>query len=290
MFDTHCHLNFKAFKKTLPDVIARAHESGITNIVIPGTDVKTSKKAVEIAQAHKEIYAALGIHPHHAMKYFSRHPEGVTRLKDPEYIQEILRAAQDDISEMELLLSEEKVVAVGEIGMDRHMYEETVYENYAVNDQFVEIQKELLKKQIDLAKKYNKSLIFHNREAKADVLSILNDQWDAAFEYRAVFHCCEPDTELLDFAKVHKMFLGVDGDITYYPEKQEFIKQVPVEMLVLETDSPFLLPEPLKTERKYPNEPKNIAVFIDLIADLKKMTVEEVIRRTTANAHTLFGL
>ena len=258
----------------MPDVIARAHEAGITNIVIPGTDVKTSKRSVEIAQAHKDMYAAVGIHPHHAYKLITNDELRIT----------------NELQEIEKLLTEEKVVAVGEIGMDRHMYEETVYENYAINDKFIEIQKELLEKQIDLAKKYKKSLIFHNREAKMDVLSILRDHWDAAFEYKAVFHCCEPDEGLLAFAKEHNMFLGVDGDITYYPEKQEFIKNVPLEMLVLETDSPFLLPEPLKTERKYPNEPKNIALFVKLIADLKETTKDEIINITTTNAHTLFGL
>lgn len=274
MFDTHCHLNFKAFKKTLPDVIVRAREAGIRYIVIPGTDVKTSKKAVEIAQANDNIYAAVGIHPHHAYKLITNYELRIT----------------NELQEIENLLSEGKVVAVGEIGMDRHMYEATVYENYAVNDQFIEIQKELLKKQIDLAKKYNKSIIFHNREAKEDVLSILKEKWDTSFENRAVFHCCEPDFELLDFAKEHKMFLGVDGDITYYPEKQEFIKQVPLEMLVLETDSPFLLPEPLKTEKKYPNEPKNIALFTKLIAVLKEISEEELIQQTTQNAKVLFNV
>ena len=281
MFDTHCHLNFKAFKKILPDVITRAQESGISNIVIPGTDVKTSKKAVEIAQAHEHIYAAVGIHPHHAFKIVKS--EGIKEKRE-----EI--TVQSELDEIEKLLIEEKVVAVGEIGMDRHTYEETVYENYAVNEQFIEIQKELLKKQIDLAKKYKKSIIFHNREAKQDMLAILKGQWDSSFEHRTVFHCCEPDLELLIFAKEHKMFLGVDGDITYYPEKQEFIKQVPLEMLVLETDSPFLLPEPLRTEKKYPNEPKNIVVFVNLIADLKKIPVEQIVKITTENAHTLFGL
>ncbi len=281
MFDTHCHLNFKAFKKTVPDVIARAHEVGITNILIPGTDVKTSKKGVEIAQANENIYSAVGIHPHHAFKIVKR--ESLNEKNE-----EI--TLQSELNEIESLLLEKKVVAVGEIGMDRHMYEETVYENYAVNDHFIEIQKELLIKQINLAKKYQKSIIFHNREAKQDVLQILEDQWDAIFEHRTVFHCCEPDQELLDFAKAHKMFIGVDGDITYYPEKQEFLKTVPIEMLVLETDSPFLLPEPLKTERKYPNEPKNIALFVGLIANLQKVSVEELIERTTENAWRLFDL
>ena len=107
MFDTHCHLNFKAFKKSLPDVIARAQESGIKNIVIPGTDVKTSKKAVEIAQAHKNIYAAVGIHPHHAMKYINRHSESQTKNPenmDPSLHTKLYTFAQDDIREIEQLL------------------------------------------------------------------------------------------------------------------------------------------------------------------------------------------
>lgn len=258
----------------MPDVIVRAHEAGIENIVIPGTDVKTSKKAVEIAQQNEHIYAAVGIHPHHAYKL----------------IKSEVATVDSELEEIEKLLSEDKVVAVGEIGMDRHMYEETVYEDYAVNDRFIQIQKELLKKQIELAKKYKKSLIFHNREAKQDVLTILRESWDATFEYHAVLHCCEPDPELLQFAKEHKMFLGVDGDITYYPEKQEFIKTIPLDMLVLETDSPFLLPEPLKTERKYPNEPKHIALFVNQVADLMGKSVEEVKQRTTENAMILFQL
>ena len=274
MFDTHCHLNFKAFKKTLPDVITRANEAGITDILIPGTDVKTSKKAVEIAQANKSMYAAVGIHPHHAFKI----------LKNDQI------TVESELAEIEILLKEDKVVAVGEIGMDRHEYEETVYGDYAVNDQFIEIQKELLKKQMDLAKKYNKSLIFHNREAKSDLIPIVRAHWDTSFEGHSVFHCCEPDHELLTFAKDHKMFIGVDGDITYYPEKQEFIKSVPLEMLVLETDSPFLLPEPLKTERKYPNEPKNIDIFVTHIAKLLNKDINEVKQKTSENARKLFNL
>jgi TatD DNase family protein len=133
-------------------------------------------------------------------------------------------------------------------------------------------------------------LILHNREAKEDVLKILRDMWDYKLESRSVFHCCEPDEELLEFAKTHKMFLGVDGDITYYPEKQEFIKKVPLEMLVLETDAPFLLPEPLKTQKLYPNEPKNMKITAEYIAKLRRIDVEEVVRVTMRNACKLFDI
>lgn len=274
MFDTHCHLNFKAFKKTLADVITQAHKTGVSDIVIPGTDVKTSKKAVEIASENEHIYAAVGIHPHHVFKLMTNNQIGIT----------------SELVEIEKLISNSKVVAIGEIGMDRHTYEDTVYKEYQVDAKFLELQKELLEKQIQLAIKYKKSLILHNREAKSELLPIVERNRDTHFEHRSVFHCCEPDEEILEFAKEHKMFIGVDGDLTYSREKQEFIKTIPLEMLVLETDSPFLLPEPLKTERKFPNEPKNIEIIAKTMAEIKKISVDEIVKSTSKNAKTLFNL
>ncbi len=274
MFDTHCHLNFKAFKKTLPEVISVAHETGISHIVIPGTDVKTSKKAVEIASENANIYAAVGIHPHHVFKLMSNDQLAVVT----------------ELSEIEKLVTHDTVLAVGEIGMDRHEYEETVYKEYQIDAKFLELQKELLEKQIQLAQKYKKSLILHNREAKDELIPIVKKNWDKHFEYRSVFHCCEADKELLTFAKDHKMFIGIDGDITYSNEKKEFIKEVPLEMLVLETDSPFLLPEPLKSERKFPNEPKNIRIIAQTVAEIKSESIEKIILTTTQNARMLFNI
>lgn len=274
MFDTHCHLNFKAFKKTLPKVISVAHEAGISHIVIPGTDVKTSKKAVEIASENANIYAAVGIHPHHVFKLMSNDQ----------------LAVETELSEIEKLVTHDTVIAVGEIGMDRHEYAETVYKEYQIDAKFLELQEELLEKQIQLAIKYKKSLILHNREAKAELLPIVERNWDIHFEYRSVFHCCEPDKEILSFAQAHHMFIGVDGDITYSAEKRDFIKTVPLDMLVLETDSPFLLPEPLKSERKFPNEPKNIRIIAETVAEIKNVSVDDVRESTIQNAKKLFNL
>ncbi len=123
MFDTHCHLNFKAFKKILPEVIEDAKNTGILKIVIPGTDVKTSKKGVEISESNETIYAAVGIHPHHVMKYL---------------MTENFDQITADITAIEDLLSHPKVLAVGEIGMDRHEYSETVYQEYQVDGKFLE--------------------------------------------------------------------------------------------------------------------------------------------------------
>lgn len=285
MFDTHCHLNFSRFKKNVADVIKRAHEAGVIHFVIPGTDFETSQKAIEIAHKYENIYVAVGIHPHHVYE-IQRKVQSGERKTDGEYHKIIAQ----EIEKIEHLLSDKKVVAVGEIGMDRHEYGATKYENYQVDENFLALQKELFSAQVKLAIKYQKSLILHNREAKQDLLAELTKNWAKNLEGRTVLHCCEPDLELLDFAKKHDIYLGVDGDITYYPEKQEFIKAVPLDKLVLETDAPFLLPEPLRTQKKFPNEPANLAMISEFIADLKGIEVAELRRVTSENAFKLFGL
>ena len=188
------------------------------------------------------------------------------------------------------MLSHPKVIAVGEVGLDNHTYDNTVYKDYQVDSRFLELQKELFQKQIELAIRYKKSLILHNREAKDDFLQILWEKWVTRLEDKTVFHCCEPDETLLAFAKENKIFIGVDGDVTYSKEKQEFIKKVPVEMLVLETDSPFLLPEPLRSQKKYPNEPANISIIYKFISQLCAVNIEDLQKTTTDNAHRLFSL
>ncbi len=274
MFDTHCHLNFKALKKILPEVITNAQTEGITNILIPGTDVKTSKDGIEIAKQHDWIFAAVGIHPHHVYKLLKRNDITV----------------DSELQEIENLLHEPKVKAVGEIGMDRHVYEQTVYEEYNVDGEFITLQKELFRKQVQLALAYDKSLILHNREAIDDIVPILKEMWDNKLQGKTVLHCCEPITELLEFAKEHKIYIGVDGDITYFPEKQEFITLVPDDLLVLETDSPFLLPEPLRTQKQYPNNPSNIKIIAETVAKLRNVRVEDLIKQTTENAKQLFSI
>lgn len=274
MFDTHCHLNFSSFKKNLNDVIDRAKKMGVTKMVVPGTDVSSSQKAVKLAGMYEGLYAAVGIHPHHVY----------------EMIGDVDWHERNDIDEVEKLCRMLEVIAIGEIGMDKHVYEKTKYASYAVDDKFIELQTDLFKRQVELAIKYEKSLIVHNREAKDDVLRVLSLHWDAKLEYRSVFHCCEPDLDILEFAKKHKLFIGVDGDLTYWKEKQEFIKRVPLEMIVLETDAPFLLPEPLRSEKKYPNEPVNLSIIAEAVAKAKGLDVDQVQKATFQNAGVLFDV
>ncbi len=275
MFDTHCHLNFSAFKKNLGEVIQNAKKEGVNYFVIPGTDFESSKHAIEIAEQYEGIYAAVGIHPHHIFQIRS------VLSKD----------GPSQISQIEALISRKKVVAVGEIGLDRHMYKKTKYQDYQINEGFIELQKEFLKKQIGLAIKYKKNIILHNREAKNEILKIVGEPAVAkALAGKAVFHCCEPDQELLDFAIQHTIFIGVDGDVTYNQKKQEFVKKIPLELLVLETDSPFLLPEPFRTQRQFPNEPKNISVIANFISRIKQISAEQLNKITTENAKKLFQI
>lgn len=289
LFDTHCHLNFKRFDKNVDEVINSARAVGVTHITIPGTDIVSSQKAIDIAQKHDSIYAAVGIHPHHVYELLSvilNKSEGslahasLNKLRDSSAV----------LREIEELLQNDKVVAIGEIGLDRHIYEKTKYGEYHVDENFITLQKEFFIAQLALAKKYQKSVIVHNREAKQDLLPILREHWDSFFEHRMVLHCCEPDAELLQFAKDHRLFIGVDGDVTYWPEKAEFIKNVPLDMLVLETDSPFLLPEPLRTQKKFPNSPANLPLITEFVAKTRREDFEILKKQTVENAKKLYSL
>lgn len=273
MFDTHCHLNFSRFSGRVDEVIIQAKDAGVTDIVVPGTDIETSLRALEIAKQHVGIYAAVGIHPHHSVE--------VGPADSASWLKSV-------ISNIEKLIQHPKVVAVGEVGLDKHYYQNTKYEDYTISPEFINMQRELLVAQIKLAIKYGKSLILHNREAKSEFLTVMRENWNDALAYKTVFHCCEADQDLLTFAKEHKIFIGVDGDVTYDLQKQEFVKIVPLELLVLETDSPYLLPEPLRSQKKHPNEPKNIPLIAQYIANIKNVSIKHLIETTTSNAKRLF--
>jgi len=278
MFDTHCHLNFSIFEDRVEQVINDAKEAGVDYFVVPGTDSETSKKTVEIAEKFDGVYAAVGIHPHHIYQY------QISKIKYQKYI-----------SNIKDLLKSKKVVAVGEIGLDRHYYKKTKYEDYQVNAEFFNLQKLFFIEQLKLAKEFKKSVIIHNREAKEDLLKILNDHWDNYFSAHVVFHCCEPDfgtgrnLSLLQFAKEKNIFIGVDGDVTYNKKKQEFVKHVPSDLLVLETDSPFLTPKlSMRRSSHNKNEPKNLPLIAKFISNLLSVSINQLIDTTTENAKRLF--
>ncbi|SRR3989344_7765187 len=258
MFDSHCHLNFQVFSETYDKVIASAKARGVTHIMIPGTDIETSKKAILITQDYLNLFASVGIHP----------------TKDLEAID--LDKTMYILAE---LLANAKVKAIGEIGLDYYHYRSPS-----------KIQKLFFLAQIKLALKLEKSVIVHNRHAGDDLLKVLDDIWQDYFEKKMVFHCCEVNYAVLSFATTKKVFIGVDGDVTYDKTKQEFIQKVPLESLVIETDSPYITPEPFRSQKVFPNEPKNIVFIAQKVAEIKKVSLETVISHTTKNACDLFQL
>lgn len=281
--DTHCHLNFKAFQKTgalhYHNVVSQAQQSGVDIFIVPGTDIATSQKALTIAQEFDQVYAAVGVHPHHVAK--AQSPKHQTQHED---------TLENWLKKLEELVKDKKVVAVGEVGIDLHVYSNTKYKPYEITSEFISLQKELFQKQTELANTHKKALIIHNWEAKQQVLSILNTMWDKNMENRMVFHCCEADQELLDYAKERHIFIGVDGDVTYNAQKQEFVKLIPLDRLVLETDSPYLLPEPFRSQKRYPNTPSSIPLIGQCIARLKNESVAKVEEVTYENSKRLFLL
>jgi TatD DNase family protein len=288
MFDTHCHLNFSKLSKNTGLIIENAKKAGVTHIVVPGTDIVSSVKAIEIAQKHDNVYCAVGIHPHHVFSYFQE--LSLTPMTE-EIKKDLKMKVVNDIAAIAKLAEKfSPVIAIGEIGIDKHQYLETKYENYEVTKDLTDLQRYIFTLQIDLAINLKKSLIIHNREAAPELLQIMREKYTTDLRGRTVFHCCEPNLEILEFAVANDIYIGVDGDVTYSRQKQEFVKKVPLDHLVIETDAPFLLPEPLLSEKKYPNEPKNIVFIKDAVAKIKGVSPEETEKILFANSKKLFNL
>ncbi|KKR30532.1 hypothetical protein A2715_05945 [Candidatus Woesebacteria bacterium RIFCSPHIGHO2_01_FULL_39_32] len=258
MFDSHCHLNFQVFDDIYNQVIATAKESGVTHLMIPGTDISTSEKAIEITKDYINVHAAVGVHP----------------TKDLENLD-----IKKTLFRLEELASEEKVKAIGEIGLDYYHFKAPA-----------SLQKRFFLEQIKLAVKLDKPIIIHNRHAGVDVSDLISTNWQPSFEKRIVFHCCEPIMAMLRLAIKKQIFIGVDGDVTYDKEKLDFIQKVPIDLLVIETDAPYIIPEPKRTQKVFPNQPKYLYLIAQKVAEIKKVNLETLVRETTKNAQELFQL
>lgn len=274
MFDTHAHLNFDTFDENLDDVIQSCRTKGITSIMIPGTDIASSRRAMDIADEHEGVYAAVGIHP-------------ADITDNPPQAQEAAESMVSGIRDLVGLST--KIKAIGEIGLDRYY----IYrKNKSFDETIFQHQVHVFTAQFRLAKDLHKAVIIHNRESKKDVLRVLENNWDAYYSDNVVLHCMEPDDQLLDFAISHNIFIGVDGDITYNEGKQAFIHKIPLDRLVIETDSPFLTPEPVRQQpdMKFQNSPEYLPLIAQKVADLVGEDVSVIQRITTENAKKLFNL
>ena len=257
LFDSHSHYNDEKFDIDREEIIKETLSSGVSNFIVAGYNIEGSKKAVEIVSKYEELYAIAGISPN-----------------DVENIE-----TEDDINkcvnEIEKIASNKKVVAIGEIGLD-----------YYWNKDNKEIQKEMFIKQIELANKLNLPIVIHTREAVADTLEILKTH---NVNKKGIFHCCPLNRELVKEALKLDFYISLSGIITFKNAKNadEIINLVPDDKLLIETDSPFLAPEPVRGTR---NNSMNVKYVAKKIAKVKNKTIEEIADLTNQNAKRIFGI
>lgn len=277
MIDTHCHVHFRAFRNDMDEVIRRSLQKGVQMITV-GTQSTTSRRGVEIAEKYDGVWATVGLHPNHTCE---QHFE--------DELEEIkTRCETFDAAYYRELAKHQKVVAIGESGLDYFRFPEG-------KDQaeLVAQQKEELRKQLELADELQKPVVLHCRDAHADLLTILKEFTDAnRLTRRGVVHCFTGTIE--EAARYHalRFFTSFTGIITFKARGaglspvQQVVRECPIEMMMLETDAPYLAPEPHRGER---NEPWMVGFVAQKIAELKDISVEEVDRVTTKNAKQLFG-
>jgi TatD DNase family protein len=263
--DTHCHISDSKFDSDRLVVIERAAQVGVTPLVEIAESPDTWEAAVRLANQHPFIYASLGIHPHHA------HEAG------PDRWPELLKKLRE-------FLKQPKVVAIGEFGLDYFRMQNTK-----------EQQDYLFRRQLDLAQELGKPIVIHCRDAHEDTQKALKEYYPGAVYSRScpqpkgVIHCFSGTWEDAQTYLAHGFMLGVDGPVTYPNSKmlKENVVRLPLERIVLETDSPYLPPQATRGQR---NEPSAIAIIADTIGLLKHKTNDEIARQTTLNAKALFRI
>lgn len=248
--ETHTHLDL--IKRNTEEVVKEAAEKKVTKMVTIGIDLESSKIALEFASRFAGVYAAIGFHPHEA------------KLLD-----------EENLKELEKLAKKDTVVAIGETGLDYYWKHSTL-----------PCQMEAFKKQINLARKLNLPLIIHDREAHQDTLKVLVEE---AKGLKILLHCFSGD---LDMAKVcieRGYYLGIGGVVTFSNaiKLRAIVKEVSLENLLLETDSPYLAPHPFRGKS---NEPKYIPLIAEKIAEIKGISLEKVAESTSRTAQEFFGI
>ncbi|MGG4000564.1 TatD family hydrolase [Anoxybacillus kestanbolensis] len=253
LFDTHAHLNATQFNEDVEQVIERARAEGVSHIVVVGFDRPTIERAMELADQYSFIYAAVGWHPVDA-----------------------IHMTDDDLMMIEQLAAHPKVVALGEMGLD-----------YYWDQSPKEVQKEVFRKQIRLAKKVKLPIIIHNRDATADIVHILQEE--QAAEVGGVMHCFTGSVEVAHQCIDMNFYISFGGPVTFKNAKKpkEVAKEIPLDRLLIETDCPYLTPHPFRGKR---NEPSYVKYVAEAIAELKGLSFEEVAQKTSDNAKRLFGI
>lgn len=262
LIDTHCHLDLPDFDDDREEVLDRAQEAGVAAVIIPGTNLESSRRALELAERKDILFAAVGHHPNDSGGW-----------------------NDNSVKQLRTLARHPKAVAIGEIGLD--YYRETTPH---------EVQKRILHNQLELAAELALPVIVHNRDAGSDLMSILTD-WHAQLasgssplqEGPGVLHSFSGDPAMAQKALAHHFFIGFTGPVTFSnaPEIRGLSARTPIERMLVETDSPYLSPHPYRGKR---NEPARVKLVAEKIAELQGISYESLAEATTANAKRLFNL
>ena len=255
-FDSHAHLDDEKFNEDREEIIKKIRESGVTKFVSAGYSLEGSKKALEIANKYEFIYTTSGISPN-----------DIPQTEEELWImlEEIKKIAKEN----------SKVLAIGEIGLD-----------YYWNKENKELQKKAFVEQIKIANELKLPIVIHTREAVMDTIDVLKQ--NTVLE-KGVFHCCPLNRELVKEVLKLGFYVSFAGPITFKNSKNanEIIQMVPNGKMLIETDSPYLSPEPLRGKR---NDPRNVKYIAQKVADVKGLTLEEVAKITYENAERIFKI
>ncbi len=250
LIDTHCHLFYDDLKNDLDIVLNRANELGVNRFICVGTNMEDSRECLGLAERYENIYASIGVHPHDA--------------KD---------APEDYLDQIADLITFPKMIALGEIGLD-----------YFRNISEPDIQQNVFREQLALAQRLQKPVIFHNRDADADVLKILSEFPDVT----GVAHCFSSDLKTAKTFIDLGFYISFSGNLTYKNSHlPDVAKELPLEKLLVETDSPYLSPVPYRGK---PNEPGRTRFVAEKLAEIHGVTLEIIAEKTTTNAESLFSL
>lgn len=256
LFDTHCHLDDERFNEDREELIGNLRKDGVERLVTAGYSLEGSKRAVELSEKYDFIYATIGISPNDI----------------PETTEEL----DEELKQIEeIFMNAKKVVAVGEIGLDYHW-----------NTENKDIQKQAFIKQIELANKLNLPIQIHTRDAVMDTLEILKNY---PVDKKGIFHCCPFNRELVKEGLKLGFYISFAGPTTFKNSKNasEIIRLVPDDKMLVETDSPYLSPEPYRGKR---NDPRNVQYIIKKIAEVKEKSFEDIEKIVYENANRIFNI
>ena len=249
LIDTHSHIYYDKYKEDFDKVLKRAEDNNLKNIICVGVDIESSEKSILLAEKYNMIYSTAGYHPHES--------------KD---------ANENYLEKLEQLLNHEKVVAVGEIGLD-----------FFYNHSDKKTQVKIFNEQIELANHLNMPCVIHNRNSDKELLESLKQQKIK----KGVIHCFASNIKFAKELLNLNLFLSFTGLLTFNKELENVVKEIPLKKIMIETDSPYLTPKPHRGKR---NEPFMVKYVAQKIAEIKKISIEEVANVTTKNAVEFFGL